>query len=192
MQLSRCPKCAAILSLTVAALTAHPRLYRALLIFLEQEWHILKRRFPSVTLTILGGRGVTERMRQQLAAYSGVWLHGWVESDLPFLESCDVCLAFDPLRGGMKNRVAQALAAGRALVGTPAALEGFDGCNQQHFLVAANSGAMRTAVSDLLETPALAFGMGAAARQLAREKYAQGVVGAQWERLYNATFDAHA
>jgi glycosyltransferase involved in cell wall biosynthesis len=161
-------------------------LYRALWCFLEREWRSLRRCFPGVTLTVLGGCWIDERMREQLSLYEGVSVHGWVESDLPFLESCDACLAFDQVRGGMKNRVAQALAAGRALVGTPEAVEGLEGRDGQHFLAAASSGAMRTAVCDLLSSRTLAMDIGAAARRLAGARYAQAVVGAQWARLYGA------
>ena len=84
----------------------------------------VRRQVPAATL-VLVGEGLPEALRPE--AGPGVTVTGRVESVEPWLDRAAVVMAPLELGGGMRVKVLEALAAGKAVVASPRAVEGLPG-----------------------------------------------------------------
>ena len=102
----------------------------------------------------------------------------------PFLERATVVVA--PLRmgSGMRVKVLQALAAGKALIATPLAVEGLALTNNNQVVIAENAEGLARAVAELLDDKERRKTLGRAARQWAREHLDWSWVVAEYDSLY--------
>jgi glycosyltransferase involved in cell wall biosynthesis len=85
---------------------------------------------------------------------------------------------------GMKNKVLEAMAMGLPIVCYADALSGIEAASGRHLLVADDPGHFASAVAGLLEAPARAQALGAAARRLMEARYGWDSVAAAFEDLY--------
>ena len=112
----------------------------------------------------LAGKGLT------LAAYSeyeGLVVHGEVESATRFMAEHDVMVV--PLRsaGGIRVKIIEAMACGKAVISTATGAEGIDGEHRKHFIIANTAEEFAAAMNELAENPARVEEIGRAARELA-------------------------
>jgi glycosyltransferase involved in cell wall biosynthesis len=137
--------------------------------FCEEVLPLVRAERPDVTFTIVG-RGAPESV-QALASHPGVTLTGWVEDVVPYMEAAQVAVA--PLRmgAGSNLKVIEALAAGRPLVATRRAAQGFDVHDGEDLLVADESGDFARAVLQLLGDEKLRLRLGTRGRALAQADY---------------------
>jgi sugar transferase (PEP-CTERM/EpsH1 system associated) len=131
--------------------------------FCGEVWPGVRRRFREATFTIVGSRPGKEARR--LASAPGVELAADVPDVRPYLASASVAVA--PLRvaRGIQNKVLEALAMRRAVVGTPQALSGLDVQPGAHLLEALSPEEWIDAISRLLEDAALREQLGRAGRR---------------------------
>lgn len=117
---------------------------------------------PHARLTIVGPEPPAE---VRALAREGVEVTGEVPDVRPYLDSAAVVAAPIRLGGGMRVKVLEALAAGKAVVATPLAVEGLDVVDGEQVRVAADaacfSEALRELVVDRGERVALAGRAGA-------------------------------
>lgn len=119
----------------------------------------LRERFPDIELVLVGASPPLEVVALRRP---GVHVVGDVPSIEPYLDEAAVVVA--PLRigGGMRVKVLDALAAGKAIVASPRAVAGLDVVNGEHLLIAERDDELVAAVSRLLADPderrALAMG----------------------------------
>jgi glycosyltransferase involved in cell wall biosynthesis len=85
---------------------------------------------------------------------------------------------------GVKNKVLEAMAMGRALVGTPLAVEGLDIEAGRHVAVAADPDGIASAIVELLRDAPARRRMGEAARERVAQRYTWEACAATYERLY--------
>jgi sugar transferase (PEP-CTERM/EpsH1 system associated) len=92
--------------------------------FVREVWPELKRRVPELTFTIVGRDPTPEVLR--LTDTPGITITGTVKDVRPYLASAS--LAVVPLRiaRGIQNKMLEAMAMGRAVVGSSPAIEGLD------------------------------------------------------------------
>lgn len=86
---------------------------------------------------------------------------------------------------GVKNKVLEAMAMGRALVATPLAIEGLDVEAGTHVAVAADPAGLARAIVGLLRDAPARRRMGQAARERVAERYTWEACAATYERLYH-------
>jgi glycosyltransferase involved in cell wall biosynthesis len=86
----------------------------------------------------------------------------------------------------MRVKVAEALAAGKAVVATPLAAEGMGARDGEQLVLAHESERIADAVADLLLDPARRSALGTRARAWAREQLAWDAPAAAFERLYDS------
>jgi polysaccharide biosynthesis protein PslH len=119
----------------------------------------LRERFPDVEFVLVGASPPPEVVALRRPGLNVV---GDVPSVEPYLDEAAVVVA--PLRigGGMRVKVLDALAAGKAIVASPRAAAGLDVVNGEHLLIADRDDEFVAAVSRLLADPdqrrALAMG----------------------------------
>jgi glycosyltransferase involved in cell wall biosynthesis len=137
---------------------------------------------PEARLTIVGGAPPPEILT---LAGTAVEVTGGVPDVTPYLDRAAVVAA--PIRtgGGMRVKVLEALAAGKAVVASPVAVYGIDIEPGVHLEVAPDGDAFSRAVAALLRDESRRRSLGEAARRWATEHLG-------WERpiaAYEALYD---
>jgi sugar transferase (PEP-CTERM/EpsH1 system associated) len=137
--------------------------------FVRDIWPELKRRRPDLEFTIVG-RNPTLAV-DRLADVPGVIVTGGVPDVRPYLSHAAVAVV--PLRvaRGVQNKVLEAMAMGRAVVGTSQALEGLDVVPGEHVLQADTAPQWHRTLSELLDQDDRRRQLGAAARQHVVQEY---------------------
>jgi glycosyltransferase involved in cell wall biosynthesis len=146
--------------------------------------------FPAVRQHVSGATlelvGADPPAEVRVLAGHGVTVTGRVPDTQPYLEGAAVVAAPLRLGGGMRVKVLEALAAGKALVATPRAVAGLDVTPGEHALVAASDAELAGGIVALLEDPERARRLGQSARDWAATHLS-------WERTldrYDALYAA--
>ena len=155
---------------------------RGVVRFLDEGWPAARRRAPDAELAIVGP-GLDEALAAELRRHPGVRLVGPVD---------DVADAFAPASvvvvpiwegGGVRIKVLEAMAAGRAIASTPFGADG-TGARDGHEAVMANDPArLGEAVGGLLADPDRAERMGTAGRVCAGPR--------RWEHTLEPVVEAY-
>jgi sugar transferase (PEP-CTERM/EpsH1 system associated) len=130
---------------------------------LPQVW----REIPEATFTIIG-RDPSHEIRA-LAQDPRIHVSGSVPDVRPHLAAARVIVCPIQSIGGIKNKVLEALAMGKPLVATPAAIEGLDARHGQELLLASDAGTFASACVKLLRDDAECSRLAQNARQWALE-----------------------
>lgn len=115
---------------------------------------------PRANLTIVGSGTPPESVRDG----AGVTVAGRVPDVAPYVDRAAVVVAPISLGGGVRVKVMEALAAGKALVATPRAIEGLDVRDGEQVLIRDTDASFAAAVGDLLLQAASRERLGRAAR----------------------------
>ena len=137
--------------------------------FAGQVWPEVYRRRPGARFTLVGsnpGPAV-----ERLAGLPGVVLAGEVPDVRPYL--ADAAVVVVPLRvaRGIQNKVLEALAMGKAVIGSPQSLEGLDVEPGVHLRQAADVDEWIEAVTDVLDHADLREQLGRAGRAQVEQRY---------------------
>ena len=140
-------------------------------------------RLGSARLCLVGSRPPDD---VRALASDRVEVHGSVADVAPFLARASVVAL--PLRhgGGMRVKTLEALAAGKAVVATPLALEGVGVVDGQQALVAETDEELAAAIAALLADPERRRALGRAARAWAEENAGWDARIAEHEALYRS------
>jgi polysaccharide biosynthesis protein PslH len=92
--------------------------------FVHQVWPGLKQQVPDLRFVIVG-RDPTPRVRE-LAGQPGVSVTGSVPDVRPYLAAASVAVVPLQIARGVQNKILEAMAMARAVVASPAAIEGLD------------------------------------------------------------------
>lgn len=110
----------------VGALDYHPNV-DGICWFAKTVWPELRHRRPEATLRVVGRRPVAAV--QALSEVPGVEVIGQVPDVRPYLAESSVVVAPLRIARGLQNKVLEAMAAGKPVVSSPAALAGFGAPN---------------------------------------------------------------
>jgi glycosyltransferase involved in cell wall biosynthesis len=113
-----------------------------------------------------------------------VQVTGEVDDVTPYLDRAAVVAAPIRLGGGMRVKVLEALASGKAVVGTPRAVEGLALCDGEQLRVAEGEAALADAIADLVEQPAARRALGDRARAWACATFDPDRWAAAYDALY--------
>ncbi len=149
--------------------------YEAVRFFLKEIYGKVKHRNPDVKFYIVGG-SVPESLRRLTAADPSIVITGYVEDPLPYIQRATLFLAPILSGGGTKLKVLEAMAVGKAVVSTSIGVEGIEGEDQTHFMVADNPETFSLRVASLLNDHTQRERLGSNARKRAMEKY-------EWEAI---------
>lgn len=134
--------------------------------FCENALHAIRRRVPRAVFYIVGARP-TEQVKS-LARMAGVRVTGTVPDIRPYI--AHACVVVAPLRiaRGIQNKVLEAMAMGKPVVASEAALEGIDADPGQEILLAENEQQFISMTCAQLSAPHLEIGRAARAKIVAR------------------------
>jgi glycosyltransferase involved in cell wall biosynthesis len=143
----------------------------------------VRARIPVATLQLIGSYA-TGRVRQLGGV--GVTVSADVPDVRPYLDRAAVFAA--PIRqgGGMRVKVLEALAYGKAIVASPLAIEGLDVREGEHVVVADTDEEFENAIVELLEDPSRRTAIATAARRWAEEHMHSETQVRAYESLYSS------
>ncbi len=130
--------------------------------FASACWPAIRRAMPNAVFRIVGRRPTWSVRR--LRRVPGVEVVGAVDQLGPELQRLDVSVAPMRIARGLQNKVLEAMAWGKPVVLTQAALEGIDARHDREVIVADRPQQIAAAVQELLSDPALRARLGDSAR----------------------------
>ena len=143
----------------------------------------LRERFADLRLELVGHDPPAE---VRALAGPSVRVHADVPDVAPYLDGASVVVVPLRLGGGMRLKVLEALAAGKAIVASPRALAGIDAVPGEHLLVAETDEEFIDAIASLIVDRTRRVTLGREAHQWARENLSWDRSAADFERLYDA------
>jgi glycosyltransferase involved in cell wall biosynthesis len=146
--------------------TADLRKGNSLVHFIRRVWPEVRAQIPEARL-VLAGRG-TERFADARIGVEGL---GFVDDDRDVLEKGIIFVNPQNFAAGVQLKSIVAMLAGRALISTPMCVEGVEGRNGQHFIVAESSEEIATQIISLMRDSEHARRIGQQARELAAKTY---------------------
>jgi glycosyltransferase involved in cell wall biosynthesis len=151
--------------------------------FIREVWPIVRRSLPSASLKVLS-RIVDDELRSLQSQSDSCSLLGFVDNYYAEVNRSSVVVFSEQAGTGMKNRVLDAMIAGKAIVLSPYAARGFDFGGLQMDIICRNPNEFGSKVVALLADAECANAVGEMLKALAQTKYSIACVGAQWEKLY--------
>lgn len=149
--------------------------------FCREVWPELRRRCPEATFQIVGGQATAAV--QRLAGLPGVSLVGDVADVRSYVAQAAVAVA--PLRvaRGIQNKVLEAAAMAKAVVGSPQSLEGLEFVPNVHVRQAGTPESWVETVLELFADAAQRQALGQAARQQVEARYRWATQLESWNSL---------
>jgi glycosyltransferase involved in cell wall biosynthesis len=144
----------------------------------------LREDHPDLVLKLVGESPPDDLARP------GVALIGRVEDVRPYLNEAAVVAAPLHLGGGMRVKVLEALAAGKAIVASSLAVDGIDVADGDQLVIADSDAEFAEAVLSLLADPQGRAALGARAHSWARANLGWEKVARAYDALYNSLLDA--
>jgi glycosyltransferase involved in cell wall biosynthesis len=162
-----------------------------LLTFLSLVYPIIWKVCSDVEMIILGGIPPVN-VRRQIENTPGVRIVEWVDDYYAEIMKAQVIVCPDVTGTGIKTRVLYALALGKPLVASPAALEGIDVQDGVHCFEHKMGKGFAESVLALLRDEDLRHKIGQNAKKLIAEQYNMRMSGAKWTKLYESAVAAYA
>ena len=135
--------------------------------FVEEVLPLIHDRHPEAHFSIVGSRPTPQIEALSLSPH--VTVTGRVDSTADWLQRASVCVCPLRIARGLQNKVLEAMACGLGVVATTPASQGTDAIPSDHFLLADEATTFATEVANLLDSPARARTIGAAARTFMEE-----------------------
>ena len=151
--------------------------------FLKDIYPLVKRQRSATKLYVVG-EGTPDWLKALAAADTSIVLTGFVDDPLPYMQRSAVFVAPILSGGGTKLKVLEAMAAAKAIVSTAIGVEGIQGNDNEHFLVADHPEAFCSRVIAVLQDRALRERLGQNARRRAMETYDWDAICEAMSRLY--------
>jgi len=146
---------------------------------LREIWPLLRAKIPTVTLDVVGA-GAPTALKELAARCVGVTLHGFVPEIRPLIGRAALYVC--PIRdgGGTKLKILDALAMAKCIVAHPVACEGIAVTPGTDVIFADTPNDFVVQIESLLADPERRHKIGAAARQLAVDKFSFAAIGADF------------
>jgi glycosyltransferase involved in cell wall biosynthesis len=145
----------------------------------------IRKHHSDFVLNLVGERPPADLARP------GVVLAGRVEDVRPYLDEAAVVAAPLRLGGGMRVKVLEALAAGKAIVASRLAVDGIEVVDGEQLVIADNDTEFAEAVLSLLADPQRRAALGARARSWALENLGWEKVARAYDALYASLLDSN-
>lgn len=158
----------------------------AILWFCRAAWPGLKRVFPELKLFVVGNNP-TRKVRELAVSDGSIVVTGYLRDIRPPIRDASIFIA--PLRAGtgINNRVLQAMAMGKAIVGSPFTVEGLDVRDGKEVLVACDADAFVRQILFLLRNPAERERLGLEARRFVERNHSLSKLAERFTELARRT-----
>jgi len=155
--------------------------YEGAMFFIKEVFPILRKRFNWLELYIVGSNPPKDL--KKFDRKNGIHVIGFVEDPWYYVARSLVTVAPVRMGAGIQNKVLEAMALGKAVVGTNKAFQGLNmGVDGKHFIRANDAKEFVNKISYLVENKNIRKDIGLNAKNLIRDHFTWEVIG---ERLYN-------
>jgi glycosyltransferase involved in cell wall biosynthesis len=161
---------------------AHRPNVMAMEYFLREVWPLLRDVNP--VLHVIAGARHESFIAGLPLEQPGVEVEGFVADVRAAYRRAAVVIAPLVASAGTNIKILEAMAMGKAIVSTPAGVNGLDVLSGDDVLIATTAGDMAAAIRELLRVPARRRELERRARHTAVRKYGWDGIGARQERLY--------
>jgi sugar transferase (PEP-CTERM/EpsH1 system associated) len=138
--------------------------------FAREVWPLVRKDHPEAGFYIVGRNPVPEV--RSLADVQGITVTGPVDDMRPWVAGASVYVVPMRIGGGVRLKVLQAMAMGKAIVTTPMGAEGIGARPGVDMLLARTPAEFAASVQHLLDDPDLRRSLGESARELVATRYA--------------------
>jgi sugar transferase (PEP-CTERM/EpsH1 system associated) len=138
--------------------------------FAAEVWPLVRQRLPNLSLALVG-RNPAPAV-QRLANQPGIRVFANVPDVRPHIAAADLVIAPLRIARGIQNKVLEAMAMGKPVVTSPAALEGLAAEPGRHLLVADEPSQWTEVVAELLHDDELALSLGMSGRRFVERGHA--------------------
>lgn len=162
----------------------------AVIFFAKEIYPRIVEKYPGVSFEIVGSG--TDQLRDLAANSTGqISVYGRVPDIRPFLAKAKVLVC--PLRvgGGMRLKLLDFFAAGKAVVSTRIGAEGNAGIDGTHLLLREDAQGFADGVCSLLANSELRHTIGQNARTLVLESYSWDRIASAFDAVYRTVVDLH-
>lgn len=150
--------------------------------FIKKIFPLIKKDFPNARFFVVGMK--PPKYLQDLGD-GQIIITGEVANMQEYINKSAVIVVPLLSGGGMRFKILEGFASGKAVVSTSAGAEGIEYQDQENILIADEPAHFARQVCGLLADPSRREKLGSNARRLAETTYASGVVQQQWLRLYS-------
>lgn len=150
--------------------------------FLDTAWPLIHKQFPQLKLH-LAGRGMPESLLNM--KHSNVEIIGEVPDAQEFIRSHTVMVVPLFSGSGIRIKIIEGMAMGKAIISTKIGAEGINYTNGENILIADTAEEFPEAVRKCVESPELCGILGKNARRLIEEEHSLEHVMAKLEKFYN-------
>lgn len=161
----------------------HPPNVDAALYLISEIFPSVQRAIPECRLAIVGEGAPMSILSRNT---DKIIVTGRVPDVTPFMDEATLVLAPMRLGGGMRVKVLEALAAGKAVVATPRAVEGLRVIDGEELRIASTREDFVTAVITLIRTPGQRAALGARARAWAIRELDPSTMVRRYEKMYRS------
>lgn len=135
---------------------------------LENVWPAVMRKRPEAKLHLAGNKMPTDLLKGE---YPGVTVQGRVKNALSWMRARQVMVVPLFSAGGMRVKIIEGMALGKAIISTPIGAEGIEHSDGTNILLAGTVSDFVDRIIGLLDDPERIVRIGSEARQLVEEHY---------------------
>ncbi|MFI5222314.1 MAG: glycosyltransferase family 4 protein [Bacteroidia bacterium] len=141
---------------------------QAILWFIKNVWNKISEKNPDLKFYI-AGRGMPDSFLK--LNEKNIVVSGEVEDALKFIQSKNVMIVPLFSGSGIRIKILEAMALGKPVISTSLGVQGIEGMDGKHFIIADNEKEFMEAIEKLSSNTEFAKELGANARRLIEEKY---------------------
>lgn len=156
--------------------------------FLAEVYPNICLAIPNIELIILG-QNAPDSFQKKIRKLSNVTIINWVDDYYAELKKADVIIFTDWTGTGVKTRVLIALGLGKAIVATPAALQGIQANDGKHCFKREVGPQFTDALLQLLNNTDLRRTIEYNARKLILDQYNMEVIGKKWLQFFESAIN---
>jgi glycosyltransferase involved in cell wall biosynthesis len=157
--------------------------------FLREVWPQAHRELPELTLHI-AGTAPPAHLTSRPEGQDNVFIHGFVESAPDFMQAYDLMLVPLLSGGGMRIKIVEGMALGKAILSTTIGAEGIDAQDGEELLLRDGPAAWLDALRDYYHGRLPLAAIGAAAAEVAQARYSTEAVAQGFVALYRQAIAA--
>jgi glycosyltransferase involved in cell wall biosynthesis len=157
--------------------------------FLREVWPQAHREMPELTLHI-AGTAPPAHLTNRPEGQDNVFIHGFVESAPDFMRSYELMLVPLLSGGGMRVKIVEGMALGKAILSTTVGAEGIEAQDGEELLLRDGAAAWLQALRDYYHGRLPLAAIGAAAAQVAQARYSTEAVAQGFVALYQQVIAA--
>jgi len=154
---------------------------------LSNVWPRVQRKRPNAKLRLAGNKMPTDLLDLDMA---GVTVKGRVKNALTFMNACHVMLVPLFSAGGMRVKIIEGMAMGKAVISTPVGAEGIAHTHGKDILLARTASEFVENILSLIDEPTRALELGSAARELVESTYSDKRIVADLIAFYTRSLKA--